>query len=163
MDLLGHSLLLGIGATAVMDLWGVLRAPLLGMPRLDHALLGRWVGHMGAGRFRHPAIAAAPAVRGERLLGWVIHYLIGTGFAAFLLATQGPAWLHRPTLGPAMLVGLGTVVAPLLVMQPAMGAGLAGSRTPRPAVTRLQSLLSHGCYGLGLYLAGWADHLLLRP
>lgn len=71
----------------------------------------------------------------------------------------GPAWLARPTVGPALLVGLVTVVAPLLVMQPAMGAGIAGARTPNPTATRLQSLITHLVYGAGLYVAGWIIQL----
>lgn len=159
MEQIGHAVIVGVGATAVMDLWGLLRHPLLGMPRLDYALLGRWVGHMPVGRFRHPAIAASPPVQGEWLLGLVIHYLIGTGFAAVLLAIQGPSWLDRPTLAPALIVGIGTVAAPLLIMQPAMAAALTASRQ---RAARLQSVLTHTIYGFGLYLAGWADHLLFR-
>jgi hypothetical protein len=44
-------------------------------------------------------------------------------------------------------------------MQPAMGHSLA----PRPGAARLQALLTHTIYGLGLYLAGWLDHLVFRP
>jgi len=160
MEYLGHALVVGVGATAVMDIWGLVRHPLLGMPRMDYALLGRWVGHMAAGQFRHRAIGSSAPVRGERLVGVAVHYLIGTGFAALLLAAWGLDWLHRPTLAPALVVGLATVAAPLLVMQPAMGAGLAARRAPRPGAVRLQSLLTHAVYGLGLYLAGWADHLV---
>ena len=36
-------------------------------------------------------------------------------------------------------------------MQPAMGAGFAGSRTPNPAATRLRNLGTHAVYGIGLY------------
>ena len=36
-------------------------------------------------------------------------------------------------------------------MQPGMGAGIAASRTPRPAAARVQSLLTHAIFGLGLY------------
>lgn len=158
MEYLGHALLVGIGATALMDIWGLVRHPLLGLPRLDYALLGRWFGHMAAGQFRHRAIAAAPAVRGERLIGWTMHYLIGTAFAALLLGVWGLEWLHRPSLAPALMVGIGTVVAPLLVMQPAMGT----SPAPRARAARLQSLVTHLVYGLGLYLAGWFDHLVLQ-
>jgi len=39
------------------------------------------------------------------------------------------------------------------VMQPAMGAGFAARRTPRPAMARFQSLVTHGIFGVGLYLA----------
>lgn len=158
-----HAIPIGVGATALMDLWGAVRQPLFGFARLDYALLGRWFGQMPAGRFRHPAIAAAPPVRGERVIGWAVHYLIGMAFAALLLALRGPEWLQRPTLLPALLVGLGTVAAPLLIMQPAMGAGLAGSRTRRPNAARLQALLTHAIYGLGLYVAGWLDHRLFTP
>lgn len=51
-----------------------------------------------------------------------------------------------------MLVGVGTVAAPWLVMQPGLGAGIAASRTPNPAATRIRNLLTHAIYGLGLYL-----------
>lgn len=160
MEYLLHALPIGMGATALMDLWGVVREPLFGFARLDLALLGRWVGTMAEGRFRHHRIADAPPVRAERFIGGAVHYLIGIGFAALLLVVSGPTWLSHPTLLPALIVGVGTTAAPLLIMQPAMGAGVASSRTPRPNVARLQSLLTHTIYGLGLYLAGWLDHAL---
>ncbi len=65
MEYLLPALRLGIGATALMDLWGALRQPLFGFARLDYALIGRWFGGMASGRFRHDAIATAPPVRGE--------------------------------------------------------------------------------------------------
>jgi hypothetical protein len=52
---------------------------------------------------------------------------------------------------PALTVGLLTVAAPFLVMQPAMGAGLAARRTPNPNMSRLRSLATHGVFGAGLY------------
>ena len=67
--------------------------------------------------------------------------------------------MRQPTIGPALLVGIGTVAAPFLVMQPGMGAGIAASRTPRPAAARLQSLVTHTIFGLGLYAAGWVARL----
>ena len=79
-----------------------------------------------------------------------------------LLLVWGPAWAHQPTIGPAMAVGLGTIVAPWLVMQPAMGAGVAGSRTPRPRSTRLRNLATHAVYGVGLYLTALAVTALWR-
>lgn len=45
-------------------------------------------------------------------------------------------------------------------MQPGMGAGIAASRTPNPRAARLQSLVTHAVFGLGLYLAGLATHFL---
>lgn len=97
-----------------------------------------------------------------RLIGWTAHYLIGIGFAAILPIIWGVEWIHQPTLGPALIVGIGTVAAPFLVMQPGMGAGIAASRTPRPAAARLQSLATHAISGLGLYGAGWASSAIIR-
>ena len=137
-----------------------MRGPVFGLPRLDYALLGRWFGHMRYGRFRHPAIASAAPVRGERMVGWTVHYLIGSCFAVLLLAVWGLDWLQRPTMAPALIVGIGTAAAPLLIMQPAMGAGIAASKSARPGVARLQSLVTHTIYGIGLYASAWIDHLL---
>lgn len=161
MDYLAYTLITGTGATVVMDLWGIARKRLLGMAPPNYGLVGRWLAHMRAGRFRHDAIAKAQAVRGERLLGWAAHYLIGIAFAGVLIGIWGLAWVRQPTVVPALLVGVGTVAAPFLLMQPGMGAGIAASRTPRPSAARLQSLITHAVFGIGLYAAGWAAHFLL--
>ena len=91
---------------------------------------------------------------GERVVGWTAHYLIGIAFAAVLLALWGLDWARQPTLAPALIVGIGSVAAPFLVMQPGMGAGIAASRTPRPAAARFHSLVTHAIFGFGLYAAG---------
>lgn len=150
----------GFGATAVMDAWGIMRKLLLGIKPPDYGLVGRWLAHMLRGRFRHESIAAAAAVRGERLIGWSAHYLIGVAFAAILIGVEGPEWFDHPKIFPAMAVGLGTVAAPFLLMQPGTGAGIAASRTPAPNAARVQSLVSHAVFGSGLYLAGWGTHIL---
>lgn len=163
MDYVACTIFTGAGATAVMDSWAIARRRLLGTPPPNYSLVGRWIAHMPRGRFRHDSIAAAPPVSGERLVGWSAHYLIGIAFAAILPALWGEAWFRDPAIGPALIVGLGTVAAPFLVMQPGMGAGIAASRTPRPAAARIQSLVTHAIFGLGLYAAGWAASLLHSP
>ena len=155
MDFLTFSLLIGAGATAVMDLWTVVRARLLGGRMPDHALVGRWLAYLARGRFRHDPIAASPPVPRERLIGWTAHYLIGIAFAAILLLIWGVEWARQPTLAPALIVGIGSVVAPFLVMQPGMGAGIAASRTARPNAARVQSVVTHAVFGCGLYAAAW--------
>lgn len=153
------TLFLGIGATAVMDLWGVIRKPLLGIAPSNYGLVGRWIAHMTHGRFHHDSIAASAPVRGEHIIGWTAHYLIGITYAGLLIGIFGLSWIEQPTIAPALAVGVGTVAAPFLLMQPGMGAGIAASRTPNPASARLQSLITHAVFGLGLYVAGWALHL----
>lgn len=145
-------LAVGAGATAVMDAW-LLLLQRLGVPTSSFALIGRWVGHMAQGRFRHAAIGRAAPVAGELALGWLTHYAVGVAYAALLVALQGRTWLHQPSLLPALSLGLGTVAMPWFVMQPAMGAGIAGSRTPTPRANALRSLANHAVFGTGLYVA----------
>lgn len=156
------TLFIGIGATAVMDLWALVRRPLLRIARPNYAMVGRWIGHMVHGRFRHNAIAASPPVPGEHIVGWAAHYLIGVAFAALLIAVAGIDWVQHPTIGPALAVGVGTVAAPFLLMQPGMGNGIAASRAPCPASARLHSIVTHTVFGIGLYAAGWLLHVLLH-
>ena len=151
MELVLLAILIGIGATALMDLWALILSRGFGTASLDYALVGRWLGHMPAGRFAHGSIAAAPRVRGERLMGWGAHYAIGVLFAGLLLAACGLDWARAPSPGPALVLGILTVAAPFFIMQPGMGLGVAASKTPKPNVARLRSLATHTIFGLGLY------------
>jgi len=141
---------IGVGATAVMDLW-MLLLQRLGVPTLNMAFIGRWVGHLFRGRWAHDSIARAEPVAGERAIGWLTHYAVGIAFAGLLVGAVGFEWTRSPSLLPALIVGIATVLAPFLVMQPAMGAGIAASRTPTPGLNRLRSLATHTVFGAGLY------------
>ena len=152
----GNGVLMGVAGSALMDAWGLVLRRRFHVPTLDYALLGRWIGHFTRGRFTHNRIAAAEPIRWERPLGWLAHYAIGVTFALLLLAIWGLEWARNPTILPALIIGLGTIVAPWFVMQPAMGAGIAGSRTPSPRATRLRNLATHTAFGIGLYLSAVA-------
>lgn len=154
--------LIGLGATAIMDLGGEAIRRATGVPPLDYGLVGRWIGHMPRGQFTHDSIGAAAPIPQEKKLGLLAHYSIGTAFAGLLLACH-PAWAKRPTLGPAMTIGLGSTIAPFVLMQPAFGMGLAASKTPNPTVARLRSTRAHAIYGLGLCLSGRALARFRRP
>jgi hypothetical protein len=152
MDMVANTVLVGIGATAFMDGWSLVRMRLFGVPLPNYAYVGRWIGHMRHGRFRHDAIARATPITHEALVGWSAHYAIGVAFASLLPASCAVAWFRNPAPLPALAVGIGTVLAPFLLMQPGMGAGIAASRTPRPAVARMHSLVTHAMFGVGLYV-----------
>ena len=156
LDLVLRGIAMGVAGSAVMDVWSAVLRRRFGIPTLDYRMLGRWIGHFPKGRFVHERIAAAEPVVGERVLGWLAHYAIGVTFAFLLLAISGAAWLKAPTIWPALAVGIGTIVAPWFVMQPAMGVGVAAAKSPNPAATRLRNLATHTVYGLGLYGAAAA-------
>ncbi|WP_189403392.1 DUF2938 domain-containing protein [Alteromonas halophila] len=156
MDSIIIVIFIGIGATAVMDMWSLLRKYLLNIAPTNWRMVGRWIAYLGQGKFRHTAIAESKPVRGEQLIGWAAHYLIGIAYAALLIAICGKAWILTPSIGPALAVGIATVVAPFFILQPGMGAGFAASRTPSPNSVRLQSIINHAVFGAGLFLSAIA-------
>ncbi|WP_438455907.1 DUF2938 domain-containing protein [Vreelandella venusta] len=152
--LLTDALLLGLGATAFMDIVALLQKRLLGIPSLNYAMVGRWLGHLPKGRFIHRPIGESAPIQAEMALGWLAHYLIGIAFAIIFLVLVGPNWLARPTLIAALGFGVITVIAPFLILQPGMGAGVAARKTPQPTIARLRSLFAHASFGAGLWVAG---------
>jgi hypothetical protein len=160
LDIVLRGTVIGIAGSALMDVWSAVLRRRFAIPTLDYRYLGRWIGHFPKGRFVHDRIAASDPVAGERVLGWAAHYAIGVMFAFLLIAIWGRAWLDAPTVWPALAVGLGTIVAPWFVMQPAMGFGIAGSKAPSPVATRLRNLGTHTVYGLGLFASAIAISVL---
>lgn len=144
--------LIGCGATLIMDIWLMLLKQ-LGVQTLNFAFIGRWVGHLFRGRVTHASIGKAPQIPHEVPLGWLTHYAVGIAFAMLLVGLFGTGWVAAPSLAPAIAVGVGTVVFPFLVMQPAMGLGVAASRTEAPLRNCIRSVVNHAVFGLGLFLS----------
>ncbi len=144
------ALAIGIGASAIMDLWNLFLRRAFGIASLNYCMLGRWICHMPE-TFRHPSIARAERMPFECAVGWTAHYAIGIAFAYALIAITSGNWLLRPTLITALAFGIVTVVFPLFVLQPALGLGIASSQTPHPMKARLKSLATHAVFGIGLY------------
>jgi Protein of unknown function (DUF2938) len=153
---------IGLGATLLMDLWNLFLKRAFGIPSLSYCMLGRWLRHMPEGTLRHASIAAAAPKPFECQVGWIAHYSIGVVFALVFVALTSGDWLARPTLVPALLYGLVTVVFPFFLMQPSFGLGIAASRTPKPGAARLKSLATHTVFGLGLYLCALGVSRILR-
>lgn len=145
-------ILIGSGATLVMDIW-LMFLKRIGVQTLNFAFIGRWVGHLFHGRIAHAAIGKASPIAHETSLGWITHYAVGIAFAFLLTGIAGVAWVGAPSLGIALLVGVCTVAFPFLVMQPAMGLGLAASKTPTPIKNCIRSVINHSVFGLGLFLS----------
>ncbi|MDC9616139.1 DUF2938 domain-containing protein [Xenorhabdus khoisanae] len=159
LEFIVRSVLIGAGATVVMDIWALFLKRCFGIPSLNYVMVGRWLGHIPKGQFCHQSIMQAPPVKGETALGWFAHYLIGILFAGLFLFISDPSWANNPTFIPALLMGIVTVVAPFFIMQPGMGFGVAASKTPAPNTARLRSLMTHTIFGVGLYLSALLLHL----
>ena len=152
----------GLGATLFMDLWALFLKRAFSIPSANYCLVGRWFRYMPEGTFMHASIVNASQKRFECTVGWIAHYVIGAVYALAFVALVSGNWLARPTLLPALLFGVGTVLAPLLVMQPSFGLGIAASRTPNPTQARLRSLMAHTAFGVGLYVCAVGVSYMMR-
>jgi hypothetical protein len=161
---LTSAILIGLGATLTFDLWAQLLKRVFKITPSNICLVGRWLRYMPEGTFRHSNIASSPRKSAECAVGWIAHYMIGTTFALAFVAFVGNDWLKHPTLIPAIVFGVVTVIGPFFIMQPSFGLGVAASKTSNPAQARLRSLMNHTAFGLGLYifavLVNWLPRVL---
>ena len=146
------AILIGLGATLTTDLWALFLKHFFRITAPNYCLVGRWLLYMPEGIFRHSSITSTPQKNAEGMVGWIAHYMIGITFAIAFVAWVGNNWLQHPTLFPAILFGIVTVLMPFFIMQPAFGLGLAASKTSNPTQARLRSLMNHTSFGVGLYL-----------
>lgn len=143
---------IGIGATITFDLCAQLLKLTFKITPSNICIVGRWVLYMPHGIFSHTNIIKSPEKRGECAVGWITHYMIGITLAGIFVFIIGEKWLMNPTIIPALVFGIASVIAPLFIMQPSFGFGIAASRSPKPWQARLRSIMNHAAFGLGLYL-----------
>jgi len=156
-----NAIFMGLGATITFDLWVLFLKHAFGIPPSNMCLVGRWLSYMPDGTLRHSNLVSALPKKEECMVGWIAHYMIGITFAMTFIALIGNRWLRHPTLMPAMIFGIVTVLAPFFIMQPSFGLGVAASKTSNPLQARLRSLMNHFVFGIALYLFGLLANWLL--
>ncbi|MBB3133952.1 hypothetical protein FHS26_001668 [Rhizobium pisi] len=150
-DILWRGLMIGAGATILMDLWAIVLAKVFSQPAANWAPVGRWFWHLGRGKLFHEAIADAEPYEHELALGWISHYAVGILYGVIFAIIMGEAWLAAPTFLPAWIFGIVTVGAGWFLLQPGLGIGWAASKHPTPNKVRCLNLVAHTVFALGLY------------
>jgi hypothetical protein len=157
-DILWRSMIIGIGATVLMDIWAIIVAKATGGSLPNWAPVGRWFWHLGRGKVFHDDIGKAAPYEHELALGWIGHYAVGILYGILLVQIAGPGWLSQPTFLAAWIWAVVTVGAGWFLLQPGLGIGWAASKTPNPAKVRFLNIVSHTVFGFGLY----ATALIIR-
>lgn len=145
--------LIGIFSTLLTDLWNLILKRGFNIQSLNFCFLGRWILYMPGGTFWHNSIRAAPPKSFECVIGWIAHYSIGIVLALLFILLAPVDWIIQPTLLPALIYGICTVIFPLFILQPSLGLGLASSNTPNPTQARIKSIFTHIIFGVGLWLS----------
>ncbi|MFG1344313.1 DUF2938 family protein [Xanthobacter autotrophicus DSM 431] len=147
-------LVVGLIGTAVLDIWQRIYERIAGLPPSNWGMIGRWVGHFPEGEFTQPDIGKAAPVPNEVPLGWLVHYVVGIGYAAVYLILMRFVFHAPPSLASALLFGALSVSVTWFVMEPVLGAGALASRVPADIRTRVmaQDFTSHLSIGFGIWL-----------
>jgi hypothetical protein len=145
-------IVVGVIATATLDIWQQIYRLLFGAPITNWAMIGRWVAYLPKGQLVHEDIGKIPAVAGEATLGWIVHYVVGIGYAGVYLLLMEIVLRSPPGFVSAMVFGAVSVSVTWFFMEPVLGAGAMASRTPKPTAVMAQDFTSHLSFGLGLYL-----------
>ncbi|MEM1130791.1 MAG: DUF2938 domain-containing protein [Pseudomonadota bacterium] len=153
MVLLVQGLLIGIGATVLLDLYNVALARFAGIPAPNWGMIGRWFWHLREGTVFHDSIAEAAPYDREVQLGWVMHYAVGAIYGLVLAVVMGAGWMAAPTVLPALILGWLTVGFGWFLLQPGLGLGWAASRAETPMKVRGLNLAAHTVFGVGLWLS----------
>lgn len=150
-ELIVRSLVTGVVATAVFDIWAQLLWRLWGIRPPAWPRLGRLILHGQEAIRRHDGTAPAFS-KAERAIGSIVHYGTGVAFALALLWAAGAQWGREPSLLPALVAGVLTLVPAWFIMLPVLGLGIAGQRLPHPGRFRVVNAVSHLVLGLGFYV-----------
>src|SRR5262245_3433700 len=98
-----RTLAMGLAATIAIDVWATFANRVLGWPRTNWGMVGRWIGHMPKGQFTHRSISSSPPISHELVVGWAFHYVVGCVYAALYLMYVEAVQLGRPTLVSAVI------------------------------------------------------------
>ncbi|MGQ3211713.1 MAG: DUF2938 domain-containing protein [Shinella sp.] len=151
MGLLAKGIVVGFGATVLMDVWAIILWKAFGQARPNWAAVGRWFWHLKNGVIFHDDIGKAQPYAHELALGWVSHYAVGILYGVVLALIVGEGWFATPTFLPAWILGIVTVGAGWFLLQPGLGIGVAASKLPNANKVRLLNLVSHTVFALGLF------------
>ena len=150
-DIIWRGIVIGIGATVLMDIWAIVLNRFFGQAPANWAPVGRWFYHLKNGKVFHDSIGNAAPYEHELALGWISHYVTGIVYGLALAIIMGQPWLAAPTFIPAWILGIVTVGAGWFLLQTGLGIGWAASKTANPNKVRAMNLIAHTVFAIGLY------------
>ena len=144
----------GICACAAMDIWQRLLQVTVNIPASNWGVVGRWSYYgVTKGALINPAIDDMPALAGEVKLGWIVHYLVGIGYAiAYWVLAENLSMLSY-NWQDGLIFGIASSVVPWCFFLPALGKGLFARNTPTPLKVCVLAMLSHAVFGTAMGIA----------
>ena len=116
-------------------------------------MVGRRCAHLRTGQFIHRPISQSKPVKYEQTFSWLFHYIIGIRYAYLYVILIVFIVSNDPSLTSAIIYGLVTLIAPWLVLQPALGLSLFARLADKPNTIRVLNLFVHLIFGVVLYFS----------
>ncbi|CAI3933296.1 unnamed protein product [Commensalibacter communis] len=151
MSLIIDGIIIGIGATIVLDIWDVIFGSLPGQSRANWAPIGRWVWNLKDGKLFNDTIDELTPYKHELALGWIFHYAVGIIYGVIFALYGGYEWFANPTFLPVWIWGIITLGAGWFILQPGLGLGFAASKLPNAWTVRVLGLVAHTFFAVGMY------------
>ncbi|MCJ2181306.1 DUF2938 domain-containing protein [Novosphingobium sp. 1949] len=146
------ALVVGIGATVVLDLWALALRHALGVAGANWGIVGRWLMGLGSGNVIYRGTDLSAPTRAEKALGWAFHYLVGLGYAALYPLVWGAGFLNAPRVLPVVLVGfVFSTLAGLVVLTPCLGGGVFARKAPDQPRRIALSLVNHTVFAVAQF------------
>lgn len=146
-------LFIGIASTIFIDIYALVLKKIFKISSLDFKYVGRWFMTCIEGQIFHSNILQSPEKKGEKWVGWIMHYLIGILFVAFFIQITNVNHHIQPHFIASILFGLFTVFFPFFVMQPCFGFGIASAKLNLSYSLRVKSVMTHLFFGLAIDLS----------
>ncbi len=151
-SLIIQSIVSGIVATVVLDVWQHILRLSAGIPVSNWAIVGRWFAYLPRGRFVHDGITQTPPYPNELAIGWVAHYLVGIAYGFIYVGLMVLALDTTPNLVNGLVFGAISTVVAWFVMMPGLGAGIFAHKTDAAIRSSSLAFAAHVVFGFGLFL-----------
>ena len=142
----------GIFATLLFDLFQISLFYAYNINKSKWDLVGRYfIGLINRKYFRDD-IANDIAEKNELLIGYIVHYIIGSLFG-ILYVLLNMIFYIEPSIFLSLIIGFITVLGSWCILMPlTFNIGFFASKKEDQKQILLQNLIAHFIFGVGLYL-----------
>ena len=148
-----YGLIAGIIATLIFDLFQISLSYAYNINKSKWNLIGRYfIGIIKNNKFFVDNIQEEEIIDNELLIGYLVHYVIGSIFGLFYVSIN-LIFYSEPSLILALIIGIITVLGGwCIIMTYTYNIGFFASKKEEQFQILVQNLIAHFIFGIGLYI-----------
>ena len=148
-----YGLIVGIIATLIFDLFQISLSYAYNINKSKWNLIGRYfIGVIKNNKFFVDNIEEEEIIDNELLIGYLVHYAIGSIFGLFYVSIN-LIFYSEPSLILALIIGIITVLGGWCIIMPyTYNIGFFASKKEEQFQILAQNLIAHFIFGIGLYI-----------